>query len=145
MPKKQLNISETVMSKIHTEHIRMKPRWYFIVGSIAMIGGLIGSIIATIFLVSIIAFSLRTHGPMGPIRFQLLLSNFPWRAPVLAIAGLVSGIWFLKQYDFSYKKNFIYIIILFIITILLSGWLMDYAGISASWSRGRSMRGFYQH
>ena len=121
----------------------MKPKWYFFVGSTAMMLGLIGSTIASIFLVSIIAFSLRTHGPMGDIRYQQLLSSFPWWAPALALLGLVSGIWFLKHYDFSYKKNFLFIIISFIVAIFLSGWLMDYTGMNAFWSRQRQMRGIY--
>lgn len=131
------------MKKILTGQVAMKPKWVFIVGSFSMMLGLLGSTITSIFLMSIIAFSLRSHGPMGAIRFEQLVSNFPWWAPMLALLGLGCGIWFLKQYDFSYKKNFTVLIILFIVSVIASGWVMDAVGISASWSRQGPMRRLY--
>ncbi len=132
------------MKKILTGQVSMKPRWHFVVGSLAMSIGLFGSTIASIFLVSIISFSLRTHGPMGAIRFQQLVSSFPWWAPLLALLGLGCGIWFLKQYDFSYKKNFVNLAFFFILAVVVSGLLMDAIGIGTSWSRRGVMRRFYQ-
>ena len=143
MSKTQYILKDTIMNKIRSGEVKMKPKWYFIVGSIAMISGLIGSAFLSIFLVSLIAFSLRTHGPMGVVRYQQLLSSFPWWAPFVALCGLASGIFFLKQYDFSYKKNFVSIMVIFILTILLSGWLMDYTGIHTYWSKRGSMRRLY--
>lgn len=132
------------MKQILNGRVSMKPRWYFIVGSLSLIIGLVGSVIASIFLVSIIAFSLRTHGPMGTVRFQQLISSFPWWAPFLTLLGLGSGIWFLKQYDFSYKKNFPLIILSLISAVLLAGWLMDAIGMTTYWSKRGSMRRLYQ-
>jgi hypothetical protein len=144
MSKTQLNLSQTVMTRINREKITMKPKWYFLVGSIAMTIGLFGTIILSVFLVSLISFSLRSHGPMGQIRFQQMLANFPWWAPIVAVAGLVLGIWLLHKYDFSYKKNFAYIAIIFITVIILSGWLIDYLGIDLMWAGRGPMRRFYQ-
>lgn len=132
------------MSRIDREKITMKPKWYFIAGSLAMVIGIIGSVIISVFLVSLTSFSLRTHGPMGEIRYQQLLSNFPWWAPVIAIAGLGIGIWLLNKYDFSYKRNFVYTIFAFIVVIILSGWLIDYLGIDKVWVRTGPMRRFYE-
>ncbi len=131
------------MKQILTGQVAMKPRWYFIVGSLLMFLGLIGSTIASIFLMSIISFSLRTHGPMGAIRFQQLVSNFSWWAPVLAILGLLCGIRLLKYYDISYKKNFTLVIIFFILAIIAAGLVMDAVGISAVWSRQGPMHRLY--
>ena len=68
--------------------------------------GISASIIVSVFLVSLTRFALRTHGPMGQIRLEQILSSFPWWAPVIALIGLFSGIYLLKKYDFSYRKNF---------------------------------------
>jgi hypothetical protein len=144
MSKKQLTISNAVMSRINREHITMKPKWYFVVGSLAMAIGLFGSTIISIFLVSVISFSLRTHGPMGEIRYQQLLSSFPWWAPIIAVAGLGLGVWFLHKYDFSYKKNFVFIVIAFVAVVLLSGFFIDYFGIDTLWARRGPMMRFYQ-
>lgn len=132
------------MKQILSGRVSMKPRWYFIVGSLSLIIGLVGSVIASVFLVSIIAFSLRTHGPMGAVRFQQLISSFPWWAPLLAVLGIASGVWFLKQYDISYKKNFPLIILSLIFAVLLAGWLMDATGMTTYWSKRGSMRRLYQ-
>lgn len=122
----------------------MKPRWYFIVGSLAMVLGIIGLSIVSIFFVNIIVFSLRSHGPMGAIRYQQLLSSFPWWAPILVVIGLGFGIWMLKKYDFSYRKNFLLVVLGFIAAIIVSGVLIDYLGINMFLSRQGQMRRFYQ-
>lgn len=132
------------MSRIKREHIAMKPKWYFIMGSLAMVAGLVGLSILSIFFVNIIAFSLRTHGPMGAIRYQQQLLSFPWWAAVLVIIGLGFGIWTLKKYDFSYRKNFLLVMLGFVIAIIISGVLIDYIGVNTFLSRQRQMKRFYQ-
>jgi len=144
MSKIKKDITKDVMSRIKREHITMKPRWYFIVGSLAMVLGIIGLSVVSIFFVNIIVFSLRTHGPMGAIRYQQLLSSFPWWAPMLVVIGLGFGIWMLKKYDFSYRKNFLLVILGFITAVIISGILIDYLGINKFLLRQGQMRRFYQ-
>ena len=132
------------MSRIKKGQVKMKPKWYFVLGSFAMIGGFLGLTIVLIFLVSLITFSLRTHGPMGAIRYEQLLSSFPWWAPIVAIAGFGLGVLLLKKYDFSYKKNFLLIIIGFILAVLLAGLLINYLGLDNVWMKRGPMKGLYQ-
>jgi ABC-type sugar transport system permease subunit len=131
------------MSQIKNGHTKMKPRWYFILGSLTALSGFIGLTIVLIFLVSLTTFSLRTHGPMGAVRYEQLLSSFPWWAPLVAIIGLGFGIWLLKKYDFSYRKDFFLIILGVVATILITGWLMDYLGLDNIWIKKGPMRGLY--
>lgn len=144
MSKKHVNFSTIVMKRITSEHVRMKPAWYFVLGSIAVIVALVGLTILSVFLVSLISFSLRTHGPMGELRFQQMLTSFPWWALILGIVGLVTAVLFLRKYDFSYRKNFFAIIFVFILSILLSGWLIDYLGVDSMWAQRGMMRKLYQ-
>ena len=132
------------MARIEHEHIAMKPKWLFALGSLAMGIGVAGSAIVAVFLVSLISFSLRTHGPMGDIRFQQLISNFPWWAPIVSFAGILIGIWLLRKYDFSYKRGFVTIALIFIFGIIASGFLIDYLGLEALWSRRGPMQRFYE-
>lgn len=132
------------MEQIKSGKVKMKPRWYFILGSISIIIGLVGLTIASVFLMGLISFSLRTHGPMGAIRFEQMLNNFPWWAVGLAAAGICSGIWTLKKYDFSYKKNFPLIVIGFILSIIIAGWILDTMGVNEVLRRRTMMRRFYQ-
>lgn len=144
MSKKQIDITNDVMTRIKKEHITMKPRWYFILGSFAMTIGMMGLSIISIFSVNLIAFSLRTHGPMGDIRCQQILTSFPWWAPVIVIIGLGFGIVMLKKYDFSYKKSFSVVIVGFIAAIILAGIVADNLGLNTMLLRQKQMRGFYQ-
>lgn len=144
MSKTQIDITKNVMSRIKRENITIKPRWYFILGSFAMVLGFIGLSVVSIFFVNVTVFSLRTHGPMGAIRYQQLLTSFPWWAPILVIIGLGFGIWMLKKYDFSYRKNFLLVILGITVAIIISGVLIDYLGINTFLSRQRQMRRFYQ-
>jgi hypothetical protein len=144
MSKKQLNITDNVMSRIESGQVHMKPKWYFLLGSLGMIMGVIGLIIISVFLVSLASFSLRTHGPMGEIRYQQMLSEFPWWALVVAIACLSAGILLLKKYDFSYKNNFILIVAALVGSVIIAGLAVDYLNIDSQWARGGLIRRLYQ-
>ncbi len=140
----KLNKTQELISNIRNGKIKMKSRWYFVLGSVFMMCAFLGFIISSVFLVSLTTFSLRTHGPMGEIRFEQLLNNFPWWAPIIAFFGFIIGVLLLKKYDFSYKKNFVVIIIIIFIGILLSGFLIDYLGLDGFLMKRGQMRGFYQ-
>lgn len=132
------------MERIKKEKINMKPKWYFWLGSLLMFAGLIGLTMVSVFFVSLIAFSLRSHGPMGAIRYQQIISSFPWWAPIIVITGLVTGPILLRKYDFSYKKNFLFIIFIFISAVLVTGILIDILGFDNLWIKRGPMRRFYQ-
>ncbi len=129
------------MSQIRQGKLKMRPKLYFVLGSIFMICGLAASVIISVFFVSLTRFALRTHGPMGQYRLEQLLSSFPWWAPILAVVGLAIGLWLLRRYDFSYKKNYWVIIIGFITTIIISGWIIDMTELDEIWLRRGPMQG----
>jgi len=139
----QIDIERNIMDKVRSNQITMKPRWYFILGSFFMMCGLVGFSVGAVFLTNLMLFLLRKHGPMGQWRLQILLDSFPWWIPVLAVVGMGAGILMLKKYDFSYRKNFIFIVFCFVISIIVSAFLIDSLGFNEMWSRG-PMRRFYQ-
>ena len=141
MQKVKKDITENVMEKIHKEKIEMKPKSYFVLGSIAVFLGVIASVVSSVFLVSIISFLLKSHGPMGEYRLSLMLESFPLWLPILAVFGIVFGILMLKKYDFSYKLNFWFIILGFLIAIVVAGFAIDLSGIDNFWMNKGPMRG----
>lgn len=144
MSKKQINIAENVMSKIQTKQIKMKPKWLFWLGSFSLFVTIIGLTILSVFLTSLITFSLRSHGSMGVIRFQQIVSSFPWWAIIIVFIGLIAGIFLLKKYDFSYKSNFVFIILIFIFAVIMGGVLIDIMGFDTVWIKRGPMKRFYQ-
>ena len=96
MSKHQMNITRNVMAKIKTEQIKMRPKWYFIVGSFLMTVGLVGLSVGAVFLTNLVFFLVRKQGS-GQGRLQLMLQSFPWWIPTLAVIGVAFGIWMLKK------------------------------------------------
>jgi len=141
MPKELKNIKDDIMGQISEEKIKMRPKVYFILGSILTFTGLVSSVVISIFLIGLIRFSLRSHGPMGDYRLDQILSSFPWWAPIMAIIGLIVGIWLLRKYDFTFKVNFKMIIVGFILAIIVSGWIIDSIGLNDTLMRRGPMQG----
>lgn len=131
------------MEKVKSNEISMKPKWYFVVGSILTVIGLVGFSIGAVFLTNLTLFLLRRHGPMGQWRLEQLLTSMPIWIPILAIICIVIGIWMLRKYDFSYKENFKLIIFGFILSIVLAAFVIDQLGLNDTWSRQGPMRRFY--
>ena len=140
----EVNFEKEIMSKVSSGRISMKPKWYFIFGSFFSIVGLVALSIMSVFLVNIILFLLHKHGPMGQWRIEIMLESFPLWIPILAVLSIFMGIWLLNKYDFSYKKNFLIIIVGFIASIIVAGFIIDQIGLNDIWSRKGMMRKFYQ-
>lgn len=132
------------MAKVKSNQISMKPRWYFVLGSIMMVFGLVGLSIGAIFLTNLSVFLLRRHGPMGQWRLESMINSFPLWVPLMAFVAMVLGVLLLKKYDFSYKKNYWFIISVFILSIFLAALTLDYLGLNDTWARQGPMRRFYQ-
>ncbi|MHB8870883.1 MAG: hypothetical protein ACYC5G_00260 [Candidatus Doudnabacteria bacterium] len=131
------NISKNVMNKINHGELKMRPRFYFVAGSILSFVGLVSCIVSSIFLFSLIRFSLRTHGPMGEYRLEQILGSFPWVILIIGVLGLVVGVWLLTKYDFAYKVNIKLLIIGFVAAVVVAGYLVDVIGINdVFYSRG---------
>lgn len=138
------DIEEKVMSKILNNEVKMKPKWYFVLGSLLTSIGLIGITIGAIFLLNIFIFLIRKKGP-GIMKLQLMIYNFPWWIPILALFFIIIGIWLLKKYDFSYKKNFLFIIISFILIIFISAFIINQMGFNEFLLKHKHGKRIYHH
>ena len=142
MSKNKIDIEKEVMSRVASGKITMKPKWYFVAGSVLMFLGIVATVVATSFLINLTIFLIKKQGP-GYGRLAIMFETFPVWIPILAILGIGIGILFLKKYDFSYKKNFIVIIIGFIVSIIIAGFVIDQLGLNDIWSHQPLMKGFY--
>ena len=142
MPKDIDNIEKNIMSQIHQGKIKMRPKIYFIAGSILTFIGFVSTIIVSTFTVGLVKFSLRAHGPMSQYKLDQILSNFPWWIFVIGILSLIIGIWIIHRYNFLYKVKPWIVIIVFIFSILVAGWIIDETGINVKLFRQGPMKGF---
>ncbi len=130
MSKELKDITNSVMGQIHQGKIKMRPRLYFVIGSVLTFTGLVLSILTTIFFISLIRFSFLARGPMVEYKAEELLAHFSWFGPIFAILGLVIGIWLLYRYDFSYKINFRMMIVGIVLAVIVAGVVLDMTGLN---------------
>jgi len=142
---KAVDFSQEIMTQVKAGEINMKPKWYFVLGSSFLFFGLVVLIVMAVFLFNLTLFILRRQGSIQLWRLEMLLSQLPLWIPVLAVLALWGGVKLLKKYDFSYKKNFLLIVTIFVLAIILAAWAMDSLGLNELWSRKEPMRRFYQH
>lgn len=142
--KDKLNFESKIISQIKTNEIKMRSKWYFVLGSLLLFSSLVGLSMGIVFLVNLTIFFIRRNGPICNWRLQSILSTFPWWIPIIAVGGMFLAIWLLKKYDLSYKKSFKLIIIAFVLAILLAGFLIDRFGLNEYLSQGK-MRKYYQN
>ena len=129
------DITKEVMEQVHEGRVKMRPRLYFVVGSLLLGGGFVGAIMLSIFFFNLSFFGLRTHGPLGYLWFgefgiRPFLATFPWLPLLLAVGGVVGGIMILRHYEVSYKKSFWGLAIGLVSLILVSGLLLDVLGFN---------------
>lgn len=139
----KVDFEKEVMSRVASGKIAMKPKWYFVVGSVFMLFGTMATTVAAVFLINLTIFLIRKQGP-GYGKLAIMFQGFPFWIPILAILGIGIGIVLLRKYDFSYKKNFYVTIIGFIASVIIAGFVIDRLGLNNVWSRGGLMKGFYQ-
>lgn len=133
------------MEKIKKEEIKMKPKWYFVLGSVLMTTGLISATIFTVLSFNLIFFLLRKHyGPMYHYRLQFILNNFPWWLLIPSIFGLILGLRLLKEYRFSYKNNFWLVFSGYILIILISAFLIDFFNFNNFFNRPQWRRFYFK-
>lgn len=131
------------MEKIEKGEIKMKSKWYFILGSLILFVGAVATTTFSIFFLNFLFFLMRKHyGPMYQYRLQMMIFQFPWWLLIFAILGLLMGIRLLREYDFSYKKNFFYIVFGYLFVVIVSAFLIDYLNLN-HFFYGREWRRFY--
>lgn len=141
---KSVSVQKEIMTKILSGEISMKPKWYFVVGSVVGWLSLVGISIGLIYLTNLTFFLLRKHGPMGQWRLEAIIENFPWWIIPLGMLGVLVSVWLLKKYDYSYKKNFPLIIFGFVLSIVVAAFVVDKTGLNEAWFQRGAMRKFYQ-
>ena len=132
------------MTKVNSSQLKMKPRWLFVFASTFSIAGLIGLGVILVFLINLFIFTVNRQGRLCQWRLDQILSTFPIWLPFIIIIIFLVGLWILSKYDFSYQKNFKFIIFIIILSLVVSAVVVDKLGLNDILSRGRFQR-FYQN
>lgn len=128
-------VKEEITSKIKSGELKMKPKWYFVVGTALLFQGTLGIILLGIFVSNLCFYYLRSYGPfgylfLGRVGVNPFLETFPWKLLILVGLSLLIGFKLLKKYEFSYSKHSIYLFLMLMFAIILSGLLADLVGFN---------------
>lgn len=128
--KKEKDLSKQVMKEIKQKDIKMRPKLYFVAGSLLLGAGMAGAIVLAMFFTHLVMFRLRVHAPfaflqLGQPGLRAFLVNLPWRPLLLTIGGLAGGISLLRRYEISYKKSFLVLVIGLVALVFTFGFLLD--------------------
>lgn len=123
------NYARIIMSKIERGEIKMRPKWYFILGSIFFACGVfmivfMGSIFINISLFEIIGKKTYEFFYFGPIGILAFFENVPLLTNLFAIFCIFFGGFMLKQSHFAFERSFLAIISLVFIFSLSFGLLL---------------------
>lgn len=140
---KTKSIKEKVMSKILKEGVEMKPKWWFVLGSSLSVLGLslLGGVVTYVF--NLMFFLERVNGYGRGMRYGSNFSVLPWWLPVVGLSAFVAGLYLLKKYDFSYKKNFAIVILGIVLAVVVGGNIVDATGTNERLIKQRGFGRFY--
>lgn len=129
------DLSNRVMDEIHQKHIKMHPHTYYVLASLLLVIGVAGIILATTFFTNVVIYYFRSQNPLHHLwrnRFGwgFIIAHLPWLAILLAIAGLVGGLWMLHQVAPLYKRKISELVVGLVVISVLGGIVLDYLGIN---------------
>jgi hypothetical protein len=142
--------SKKVMQEIQRRGLKMRPRLYFVGGSVLLGLGLAGAIIVSTFFLNLFVFHLRVRGPLaylqlGPPGVLPFVATFPWAILFLSVVSIAGGLTLLKRYEFSYKMNFAVLAIVLIVVAAVLGFLLDRVGFNERVAPHPPLRRFYRN
>ncbi len=144
MSKPTINIKKSVLSAVQSGGVTMRPRWHFILGTTLSAIGITISAALSLLAIHLLRFRL-THPGIGAARkLDFILNNLPWYIPVFALVGLLGGYLLLRRYDFSYRKNFGYILLAVLIGLILGSYTLSTLRLDDFLTRRGYFRQIYQ-
>lgn len=127
------DIAQKVMIEIEKQNLKMLPKVYFVLGSVAAGIGLAGSVLGLSLLVHLILFRLRVHRPILLLieREHGLspLGHFPWLSFVSFLFLCFVGLSLVREFDFGYKKSLWIILTTGLLFVLSVGFFIDRLGV----------------
>jgi len=149
MAKKISKTTREVMNRIKSQEVKMRPRAYFVLGSMLLGAGIVGVLLFTIFLTGAVFFKLRMAGAMhylglGKPGLRFFVRSFPWKVVGLAVLSFFGGSFLLKKHSKVYKVGLGWLVLGAVVTVIGLGMLVDKAGVNERLERRRELKPLYE-
>ncbi len=115
-PKQKIeNLKETILHKIGSKEVTMRPRLYFAVRIALVVVLSIVTLLLSIFIINLVFFSLRVSSHLMLLGFGLrgvlsFLHLFPWLPLIGDIFFLVVLVKLLRKFSFGYRMPILYLL-----------------------------------
>ncbi|MCA9372663.1 hypothetical protein KC921_01025 [Candidatus Woesebacteria bacterium] len=105
-PTQYFDLTQSVMEQIQSEHIRMKPSWIFLIGSISVVFGIASFTLMASLLLSLVWYQSILIGFEKLTRFGLtgwllLLARLPWLAVGASFLLTLIGWWLIQRSEYG--------------------------------------------
>jgi hypothetical protein len=124
--KEKKELRDQVLSAIKSGHVKMRPKWHFVLRAALFATGAILLFLVLLYLVSFIIFSLRQTGvwfvPLfGSRGWFVFFRLLPWLLVLLAIifAGILELL--VRHYSFAYRKPLLYSVVGIVVIVAIGG------------------------
>ena len=126
----QQNKIEQILERIEKNELTLKPKNYFRLKFVALLLVVSALIVATLFLLSFILFSLRAGGHLklagfGPSGWWVFLMFFPWKLAFIEIALILLLEHLLRSFKFGYKVPVLYLLLGVLVLLALCAIAID--------------------
>jgi len=128
-------MSKDIINQIKKQHITIRPKSYFVLGSVLFSLGISAIFLLSIFFINLFIFKYRNLSyqfPLYPqcLHTRLIFTNLPFYTGILSLIFLATGIKLLKKSDMAYKFNPLLVAITTTLLILIAGFLLDQTGFN---------------
>ncbi|MFH0712361.1 MAG: hypothetical protein V2A55_00665 [Candidatus Jorgensenbacteria bacterium] len=138
--KKEKTIKESIVAKIKSGEVRMRPRWHFILETLLVIVGIMIVVLALLYLVSFSLFILRQNGvwfvtAFGSRGIGRFFASLPW---IIILSGVVFVAILeilARRYSFVYRKPLLYSLIGIVVIVSAGGFFVSRVGIHEKFFR----------
>jgi hypothetical protein len=150
----ETKIKEKLIEKIKSGEIKMKPKHYFVLGSVVLGLGTASVFMLATFVTNMIFYRIRVHNTFAHLkpegageytghRILMFLCNLPWEPIIITLGLLGSGAFLLKKYDISYRKSFGVMVLATILAVVLAAYTVDRTGVNEKLGRKPGMKRLY--
>jgi hypothetical protein len=122
---KQNSIKDSILDKIKSGKLKMKPKVYFVLKNIAFVGLIVVLSAIVVYLVSFIVFALDINGAWLLTSFGVegvisLILSLPWLLILIVLLSMVLIETCIRSFKFSYHRPLIYSVLgIFVLAIAL--------------------------
>jgi magnesium-transporting ATPase (P-type) len=120
------SLEKSVLAKIKTEDIKMRPRSYFILRGILLAMSIVIIFLVALYILSFILFIFKESDlwympGLGPRGLGIFLKNFPWLLIIVIVIFILALETLVKRYSFAYRQPLLYSVLAIIALIIFMG------------------------